>query len=120
MGKYLYYIYIPQANAIIQTSCHMQTLGINPQKGFIIGGVSAGANLAAVVAHLYRDEKHLPPLTGQYLSIPTTCDPEALPSKYKDVYLSREQNKEGLILNKNSIDMFESKLSFLNDYMIFF
>jgi acetyl esterase/lipase len=90
----------------------VQELGINPQKGFIIGGVSAGANLAAVVAHLYRDEKHSPPLTGQYLCIPTTCDPEALPPKYKDVYLSREQNKEGLVLNKNSIDMFESKPSF--------
>lgn len=85
----------------------MQELGINPQRGFIVGGVSAGANLAAVVAHLYRDEKRSPPLTGQYLSIPTTCEPGALPSKYKEAYLSREQNKEGLILNQKSIDMFE-------------
>jgi acetyl esterase/lipase len=69
--------------------------------------VSAGANLAAVVAHLYRDEKRFPPLTGQYLCIPTTCEPEALPEKYKDVYLSREQNKEALILNQKSIDIFE-------------
>jgi acetyl esterase/lipase len=91
----------------IQTSEHVKDLGINPQKGFIVGGISAGANLAAVVAHLYRDKKHVPALTGQYLCIPTTCDPVALPEKYKDVYLSREQNKDGLILNQKSIDMFE-------------
>lgn len=75
-----------------------------------MGGISAGANLAAVVAHLYKDKKQSPPLTGQYLSLPTTCDPEALPSKYKEVYLSREQNRDGLILNQKSIDLFEGKL----------
>ena len=93
---------------------HLAELGINPQKGYIIGGISAGANLAAVVAHLYRDKKHSPPLTGQYLCIPTTCDPAALPDKYKDVYLSREQNKDALILNEKSIDMFEGTLAPLN------
>jgi hypothetical protein len=62
------------------------------------------------VAHLYRDEKRTPQLTGQYLCIPTTCDPVAFPEKYKDVYLSREQNKDALVLNQKSIDMFEGKL----------
>ena len=76
-------------------------------KGFIVGGVSAGANLAIVASHLYRDNGISPPLTGQYLSVPTICDPEGLPSKYKDVYLSREQNKDSLILNQTSIDLFE-------------
>jgi acetyl esterase/lipase len=92
----------------MQTSSHLKELGINPQLGFIIGGVSAGANLAAVAAHLYLSEKRFPLLTGQYLCIPTTCDPEALPAQYKDAYVSREQNKHALILNQKSIDMFES------------
>ncbi|KAH8777142.1 Alpha/Beta hydrolase protein [Hyaloscypha sp. PMI_1271] len=93
-------------DSLLWTGAHLKELGINPQQGFIIGGISAGANLAAVVAHLYRNENHTPPLTGQYLCIPTTCDPVALPEKYKDVYLSREQ-KDALILNQKSIDMFE-------------
>ncbi len=91
----------------------MKELGINSTKGFIIGGVSAGANLAVVAAHLYRDEKRFLSLTGQYLPIPTLCDSKALPSKYKDVYLSLEQNKEGLIVNQKSIDMFEGMVFYL-------
>lgn len=90
-----------------QTSENCQTLGINPAKGFIVGGISAGANLAIVVTHLYRDDKRAPPLTGQYLSIPPTCVPQALPEKYKQFYLSRQQNKDAPILNSSSITMFE-------------
>jgi len=86
-------------------------LGINPQLGFIIGGISAGANLAAVAAHLYKSDKRSPPLTGQYLSIPATCGPSAVPPEHKAAYLSREQNKNALILNQKSIDMFEGNLS---------
>lgn len=89
----------------------MQELGIDPKKGYILGGVSAGANLAIVVSHLYRDSKILPPITGQYLSIPPVCDPEALPVKYKDNYLSREQNKDAIILNQKSIDLFEGQFA---------
>ena len=98
----------------MQTSSHLKELGINPQLGFIIGGVSAGANLAAVAAHLYLSERRSPPLTGQYLCIPTICDPEALPAQYKDAYVSREQNKDALILNQKSIDMFEGASIKLN------
>jgi acetyl esterase/lipase len=95
----------------IQTSTHLTELGINPQLGFIIGGVSAGANLAAVSAHLYQSEKRSPPLTGQYLAIPTICDPSAVPPQCKAAYVSREQNKDALVLNQKSIDMFEGNLS---------
>jgi acetyl esterase/lipase len=50
-----------------------------------------------------------PPLTGQYISIPITCNPEALPLKYKDMYLSRQQNKDALVLNQRSIDALEGE-----------
>ncbi|TAQ90325.1 hypothetical protein B7494_g1347 [Chlorociboria aeruginascens] len=95
-------------DALTWTASHIEELGIDAKKGFVVGGVSAGANLAVVLSHLYRDEGLSPPLTGQYLSIPTTCEPKALPAAYRDVYLSREQNKNGLILNQKSIDMFEN------------
>ncbi|CAM5998902.1 unnamed protein product [Sphagnum balticum] len=97
-------------DSLLWTSTHLTELGINPRLGFIIGGISAGANLAAVAAHLYKSDKRSPPLTGQYLSIPTTCDPSAVPPEHKAVYLSREQNKNALILNQKSIDMFEDPL----------
>ncbi|KAF6805751.1 lipase 2, partial [Colletotrichum musicola] len=49
-------------------------LGADPTRGFIIGGGSAGGNIAAVIAHLARDNNLTPPLTGQYLCVPAiTC-----------------------------------------------
>lgn len=75
-------------------------MGGDPAKGFVIGGISAGGNLAAVISHLYRDEKMSPPLTGIYLSVPILVSPEAVPDKFKHQYLSREQNKNAPILNK--------------------
>src|SRR5256885_3196181 len=75
-------------------------MGGDPAKGFVIGGISAGGNLAAVISHIYRDEKMSPPLTGIYLSVPMLVCPEAVPGKFKHQYLSREQNKTAPILNK--------------------
>ncbi|KAG8167885.1 hypothetical protein KVR01_003574 [Diaporthe batatas] len=67
------------------------SLGATPQVGFVIGGGSAGGNIAAVLAHLARDEKLNPPLTGQYLCVPAiTCfmPPEEMPEQYRAEYLS--------------------------------
>jgi acetyl esterase/lipase len=90
-----------------QTALNAANLQINCAKGFIVGGISAGANLAAVSSHLYCDEMPGPPLTGVYLSIPTLLDPPSVAAKYKDVYLSREQNKNALILNDSSMALFD-------------
>ncbi|KAL9079258.1 MAG: hypothetical protein Q9157_001829 [Trypethelium eluteriae] len=87
-----------------------KTLGADPSKGFIVGGTSAGGNIAAVLAHLARDEKLSPPLTGQWLCIPTVLHKdkatEVLPEKYKKVYLSHEQIIEVPGLNKQAVDFF--------------
>ncbi|KAI0057882.1 hypothetical protein BV25DRAFT_1830628 [Artomyces pyxidatus] len=70
-------------------------------KGFIIGGQSAGGNLAAVVAHrahadpFFQDKS----LTGQYLSIPVTLHYEAYPEKYKSELRSWEDNRDQKILS---------------------
>ncbi|KUI61670.1 hypothetical protein VP1G_08825 [Cytospora mali] len=67
------------------------SLGANPRHGFIIGGGSAGGNIAAILAHLARDNKLDPPLTGQYLCVPAiTCfmPPEDMPEQYCAEYLS--------------------------------
>ncbi|OCL07465.1 hypothetical protein AOQ84DRAFT_222850 [Glonium stellatum] len=47
-----------------------QNLAQVRERGFIVGGVFAGGNLACVAAHLARDEKLFPPLTGVWLDEP--------------------------------------------------
>lgn len=80
-------------------------LGADPKQGFIVGGVSAGGNLSAVVAQMAHEEHLSPPLTGQWLSIPAIFDTgKTVPEKYKHLYISREQNAEAPILDKDALD----------------
>ncbi|KAB8291547.1 hypothetical protein EYC80_006348 [Monilinia laxa] len=57
-------------DALKWTASHVDELKVDPSKGFLVGGISAGANFSSIVSHLYLDEKLSPPLTGVYLSIP--------------------------------------------------
>ncbi|KFY14233.1 hypothetical protein V492_02762 [Pseudogymnoascus sp. VKM F-4246] len=75
-------------------------------KGFIVAGVSAGANMAISSSHLARDETLTPELTGVWLNIPSVMAPEAVPEKWKSEYISREENKDAPILNQASISLF--------------
>ncbi|OAA60211.1 alpha/beta hydrolase fold-3 domain-containing protein [Niveomyces insectorum RCEF 264] len=80
--------------------------GGNLAKGFVIAGISAGANMACVISHLARDEGMLPPLTGTYLSIPSLLAPQAVPTRWRSEYKSREENKNAPILNEGAISLF--------------
>ena len=60
--------------------------------GFVVGGSSAGGNLAAVLAHMARDEHLLPPLTGQYLAVPLVCTEAKMPERYRERFFSYSQN----------------------------
>ncbi|KIW29764.1 uncharacterized protein PV07_05553 [Cladophialophora immunda] len=68
--------------------------------GFLVGGESAGANLAASLAHLARDHNLNPPLTGQVLVAGTYISPGRVHERYKGRYLSREQNADAPILDR--------------------
>jgi acetyl esterase/lipase len=89
-----------------QVATNAASLKADPARGFIVGGVSAGGNLAAVVGLLARDGKLSPPLTGLYLCIPVLLSPEAVPEKYKPLFRSYEQNKDAPILPKSAMDLF--------------
>lgn len=78
----------------------------DPKKGFIIGGLSAGAAISNKVAHLARDLE--PPLTGQFLACGIYIDPDSVPDRYKDLYLSMEQNKAAPILDTASLKQYMS------------
>ncbi|KAK5014024.1 hypothetical protein LTR16_002500 [Cryomyces antarcticus] len=95
-------------DALKWAAAHASELNADPLKGFIVGGISAGGNMAAVCGHLARDEKLSPPLTGLFLSIPALLPKEAVPEKYRSKYLSLEQNKDAAILSEKAIDLFMS------------
>ncbi|KAK5938301.1 hypothetical protein PMZ80_009271 [Knufia obscura] len=70
----------------------------DPSKGFIVGGNSAGGNIAAVLAQLSRLGEIEPPITGQYLSVPLIFPLELVPEKYRDELLSPYENLQDPIL----------------------
>ncbi|KAL0568954.1 hypothetical protein V5O48_013022 [Marasmius crinis-equi] len=85
---------------------HPETFSASLHKGFLVGGTSAGANLAAVLSHLARDDPFFDdkPLTGQLLHIPSVIHYQApVPEKYKSSLLSLEQNKDAPLLGKAQI-----------------
>jgi acetyl esterase/lipase len=77
-----------------------QDLKATPQKGLIVGGSSAGGNIAAVLALLSRDENLQPPITGQYLSVPALLPSTDVPEYLRHLYTSRTDNVDDPVLGK--------------------
>lgn len=69
-----------------------ETLGANPKRGLVVGGASAGGNIAAVLALLARDDKLDPPITGQYLCVPALLPDTNVPPSVAHLYESRLKN----------------------------
>jgi acetyl esterase/lipase len=90
----------------IQVGQNASQLGADPSKGFVVGGTSAGGNIAAAITHLARDEKFSPPVTGAHLMIPAICSIDDLPSKYQKDQHSWEQNEHAAILSRKACDLF--------------
>lgn len=77
--------------------------GANPATGFIVGGVSAGGTMAAVLTQLARDRNLQPPLTGSFVSIPLLLAKDIVPSKYKKEWRSLDENKNNPSLSRDTI-----------------
>ncbi|KPM42084.1 hypothetical protein AK830_g4462 [Neonectria ditissima] len=73
-------------------------LGADPTQGLILGGSSAGSNIAAVLAHLSIKENLQPPVTGQWLCVPYLLPPELVPAGYRDSYSSMWTNRSDPVL----------------------
>lgn len=85
-------------------AANYESLGVDPSAGFILAGGSAGANLAAVTAQKWVQAKLEPALTGLYISIPLAFTAEIVPKEYKELWFSREQNRDALVLNTQAVD----------------
>ncbi|KAJ7786683.1 Alpha/Beta hydrolase protein [Mycena olivaceomarginata] len=87
-------------------NCHK--IGGDVEKGFIVCGASAGANLAAAVTHrslkdpFFKDRR----ITGNVLQIPVLVHPAAYPPQYASELLSYKQNEDAPILSKALMDVF--------------
>lgn len=103
--------------ALVWCAKNAATIGANPEKGLIVGGVSAGGNLSSVLAAMATERKLIPKVTGQWLSVPLIFGEDTVPEEYRDVWVSREQNAEAPGLNKESMSgmMGLYKVGFLDD-----
>lgn len=72
--------------------------GANPSHGFVLAGVSVGANMAAVVAGLTSSDPAqyplLRPLTGLYLAVPILLTEQMIPQEYREIWTSRIDNRQ--------------------------
>ncbi|KAH9850855.1 Alpha/Beta hydrolase protein [Lenzites betulinus] len=80
-------------------------LHVSLSKGFIVGGDSAGANIATTCAHLARDDAFFAgrPLTGQLVREPAVVHPHACPPEYQAELQSLELFKDGPLLTKEAL-----------------
>ncbi|THX87518.1 alpha/beta-hydrolase [Aureobasidium pullulans] len=80
------------------------TLNADLSAGFILGGGSAGANLAAVATHKAIRTNLSPPLTGLYLAVPFLLMEDIVPDQYESLWIAREQNSKAPILNEDALN----------------
>ncbi|KAK5996220.1 AB hydrolase superfamily protein B1A11.02 [Cladobotryum mycophilum] len=99
-------------DAFTWIAAHSAELGANPAAGFLIGGVSAGANLAAVTCQKAVSENFSPRLTGVWISEAFLLDEATVPEPFKDAFLSRQQNKDAPFLNQDSIRATEKQVGY--------
>ncbi|KAK3339653.1 Alpha/Beta hydrolase protein, partial [Lasiosphaeria hispida] len=81
-------------------------LNASPAAGFLVGGISSGANFAGAIAYTARDAGLSPPITGLFLSIPVCILPQAyhlLSPEHREQLLSLEQNAENPLLTRKSL-----------------
>jgi acetyl esterase/lipase len=87
-------------DALLWAISHSTELGVTPQRGLIVGGASAGGNIAAVLALRSRDEKLDPPVTGQYLCVPALLPDRNVPPRLEHLYKSRTQSRSDPVLKE--------------------
>lgn len=95
-------------DAVKWAAQNASTLGANPTTaGFIVGGNSAGGNMAIVVGHLSKKENFSPPITGLAIQVPAISGEAGLPEYLRPELRSYEGcGVDAPIMNSNDVRMF--------------
>ncbi|KAF4540350.1 Ab hydrolase superfamily protein [Lasiodiplodia theobromae] len=85
-----------------------ETLGADPTKaGFIVGGNSAGGNLATVIGYLAKQENFSPSITGLAIQVPVISGEAGLPEHLRPELQSYAgSGVDAPIMNSNDVRMF--------------
>ena len=89
-------------------------LQVDLAKGFVVGGYSAGGNLAGIATllagELYATGKPVGTemrhkVTGSFISIPLLSVEENVPDRFKDMWVSREENRDSEPVNTRGYEV---------------
>lgn len=74
----------PIDRIVKQVADYAHTFGADVSKGFILGGTSAGGNIAASLAHRAQQDPYFEArrLTGSILTVPTLVHPHGYPEEF--------------------------------------
>jgi acetyl esterase/lipase len=94
-------------DSLVWIAANAASLGASTAAGFVVGGASAGGNIAAVIAQksisnekVKGEDRLAAPLTGLWTDVAMLfARPENVPEQYRQYYLSAEQdaNAPGLL-----------------------
>jgi acetyl esterase/lipase len=95
---------------LLWIASNASSLGANTDAGFVLGGSSAGGNIAAVLTQKSLSEPLAAPLTGLWMDVSMLfANPENCPEKYKHLYISHTQNENAPgLLSKQAITYIRS------------
>ncbi|KAK6206504.1 hypothetical protein LQW54_007686 [Pestalotiopsis sp. IQ-011] len=83
-------------------AAHASELGADPARGFLVGGISSGANFAVVLTRRAVEVGLQPPVTGTWAPIFMGLKEEgAVPNDYKKFWKSHEQHRDALVIDEN-------------------
>jgi acetyl esterase/lipase len=99
---------------IVYLSEHAEKeFGTDLDTGFVVGGLSSGGGIAsvAVAVSVFGDNgerkelsKLKKPVTGVFASIPLLLVEEIIPARYKDIWTSREDNRDSPNLTTANVE----------------
>jgi acetyl esterase/lipase len=82
-------------------AAHARELGADPVKGFLVGGISSGANFAVVLTRRAVEIGLQPPVTGTWAPIFMGLNErDAVPDDYKQLWMSHVQHRDALVIDE--------------------
>lgn len=92
---------VEDAWAILQwAASHVSELGADPARGFLVGGISSGANFAVALTRRAVEVGLQPPVTGTWAPIFMGLnEQDAVPDDYKMFWTSHEQHRDALVID---------------------